>query len=504
MYDRNHLISKLKEASTGREEDVFAHLPGGETVSFGALFAGAERMAAALVSCGVEPGDRVAVQVAKTIQAIELYLGTVMAGGIFLPLNTAYTGPEVAYFVGDASPRVVVCDPDRLDEISTISGEAKVLTLNAAGQGSLRDLADAQDGFDVVARDSGDLAAILYTSGTTGRSKGAMLSHDNLASNSAVLRDYWRFTADDVLIHALPIFHTHGLFVATNVALLSGAKVVFLPGFDADAILEAMPTATALMGVPTFYTRLLADERLTRERAGNMRLFISGSAPLLVDTHEQWEARTGHRILERYGMTETNMSTSNPYDGERRAGTVGFPLPGIEARVMDEGAEVPTGEIGVLEVRGANVFQGYWQMPEKTAEELKPDGWFITGDMAKIDADGYVTIVGREKDLIITGGFNVYPKEVESLIDDLPGVLESAVIGAPHPDFGEGVVAIVVPEGDGTSAQAISGALQGQLAKFKQPKRVIVLDALPRNTMGKVQKKALRETYAGIFADGCD
>lgn len=502
MYDRNHLISKLKEASAGREDDVFAYLQAGETVSFGALFAGAERMASALVSCGVEPGDRVAVQVTKTIQAIELYLGTVMAGGIFLPLNTAYTGPEVAYFVGDASPRVVVCDPDRLEEISAISGAARTLTLDASGQGSLKDLADAQDGFDVVAREPGDLAAILYTSGTTGRSKGAMLSHDNLASNSTVLRDYWRFTANDVLIHALPIFHTHGLFVATNVALLSGAKVVFLPGFDPDAILKAMPTATALMGVPTFYTRLLADDRLTRERASNMRLFISGSAPLLVDTHEQWEARTGHRILERYGMTETNMSTSNPYDGERRAGTVGFPLPGVEARVMDEGAEVPTGEIGVLEVRGANVFQGYWQMPEKTAEELKPDGWFITGDMAKIDVDGYVTIVGREKDLIITGGFNVYPKEVESLIDDLPGVLESAVIGAPHPDFGEGVVAIVVPEGDGTTTQAVSEALQGQLAKFKQPKLVILLDALPRNTMGKVQKKALRETYARIFADG--
>ncbi|WP_164662269.1 malonyl-CoA synthase [Tropicibacter sp. Alg240-R139] len=502
MYDRNHLISQLKAASKGREDDVFARLTSGEAVSFGALFAGAERMAAALVACGVGPGDRIAVQVAKTIQAIELYLGTVMAGGIFLPLNTAYTGPEVAYFVGDADPGVMVCDPVRLSEISAVSEGAEVLTLDTTGQGSLRDLADAQDGFDVVSRKPDDLAAILYTSGTTGRSKGAMLSHDNLASNSTVLRDYWRFTADDVLIHALPIFHTHGLFVATNVALLSGAQVVFLPGFDADAILNAMPTSTALMGVPTFYTRLLADERLTRERAGKMRLFISGSAPLLVDTHEQWESRTGHRILERYGMTETNMSTSNPYDGERRAGTVGFPLPGVEARVMDEGAEVPTGEIGVLEVRGANVFQGYWQMPEKTAEELRPDGWFITGDMAKIDADGYVTIVGREKDLIITGGFNVYPKEVESLIDDMPGVLESAVIGVPHPDFGEGVVAVVVPEGEGTSAEVVNEALQGRLAKFKQPKRVIVLDTLPRNTMGKVQKKALRETYSMIFSDG--
>lgn len=499
MYDANHLIRQLRESSLEREDDVFARLPDGNTVTFGALFAGAERMAGALAAQGVQPGDRVAVQVQKTIRAIELYLGTVMAGGIFLPLNTAYTGPEVAYFVGDAAPRVVVCDPARLEEISAISGAAEVLTLDAAGQGALRDLADGQGGFDPVARQADDLAAILYTSGTTGRSKGAMLSHANLASNSLTLRDTWRFTKDDVLIHALPIFHTHGLFVATNVALLSGAQVVFLPGFDADAILEAMPSATALMGVPTFYTRLLADARLTRERAANMRLFISGSAPLLVDTHEQWEARTGHRILERYGMTETNMSTSNPYEGERRAGTVGFPLPGVEARVMNDGAEVSADEIGVLEVRGPNVFLGYWQMPEKTAEELRPDGWFITGDMARIDADGYVTIVGREKDLIITGGFNVYPKEVECLIDDLPGVLESAVIGVPHPDFGEGVVAVVVPEGEGTSVEAITAALSGQLAKFKQPKEIILLDALPRNTMGKVQKKALREEYAGLF-----
>ncbi len=499
MYDANHLIRQLRESSLGREEAVFARLPNGDTVTSGALFAGAERMAAALAAVGVQPGDRVAVQVQKTIQAIELYLGTVMAGGVFLPLNTAYTGPEVAYFVGDATPRAVVCDPARLEEISAISGEAEVLTLDAAGQGTLRDLADGQPGFEPVSRQADDLAAILYTSGTTGRSKGAMLSHDNLASNSLTLRDYWRFTKDDVLIHALPIFHTHGLFVATNVALFAGAQTVFLPGFDADAILETMPTATAMMGVPTFYTRLLADERLTRDRAANMRLFISGSAPLLVDTHEQWEGRTGHRILERYGMTETNMSTSNPYDGERRAGTVGFPLPGVEARVMKDSAEVPAGEIGALEVRGPNVFQGYWQMPEKTAEELQPDGWFITGDMAKIGADGYVTIVGREKDLIITGGFNVYPKEVESLIDDLPGVLESAVIGVPHPDFGEAVVAVVVLEGAGTSAEAVKAALSGQLAKFKQPKEIILLDALPRNTMGKVQKKALREAYAGLF-----
>ncbi|MEX5598275.1 malonyl-CoA synthase [Pseudophaeobacter sp. C1-32P7] len=500
MYDANHLISRLRAASVGHETRNFATFPARASMTFGELFAGAERNAAALVAMGVQPGDRVAVQVEKTIEAIQLYLGTVMAGGVFLPLNTAYTTPEVAYFLGDASPRVVVYDPAREDDIAEIAGDARVVTLDGKGLGSLTDAVVGRGGFDPVPRGPDDLAAILYTSGTTGRSKGAMLSHENLASNSLMLRDYWQFTDQDVLIHALPIFHTHGLFVATNVALLAGARLVFLKGFNADEVLDAMPRATALMGVPTFYTRLLADPRLTRERAENMRLFISGSAPLLVDTHEDWEARTGHRILERYGMTETNMSTSNPYDGERRAGTVGFPLPGVEARIMADGKEVAQGETGVLHVRGANVFQGYWQMPEKTAEELLPDGWFITGDMARMDEDGYVTIVGREKDLVITGGFNVYPKEVESLIDDLPGVLESAVIGVPHPDFGEAVVAVVVPTGEGTSPEAVKAALSGQLAKFKQPKEVILLDALPRNTMGKVQKKALREDYAGLFA----
>ncbi|MDA7429941.1 malonyl-CoA synthase [Primorskyibacter aestuariivivens] len=493
----NHLIDALKGASARAPERVFAmNAEGAALCSFGELFDGAARLAGVLQRAGVQPGDRVAVQVAKTLEAVQLYLGTVMAGGVFLPLNTAYTTDEVAYFVGDAEPRVLVCDPERAGDLAGIAGDARVLTLDAGGKGSLFD--DLGDPVEPVARGAGDLAAILYTSGTTGRSKGAMLSHANLASNSETLRDLWRFTSDDVLIHALPIFHTHGLFVATNVALLAGAQVVFLPGFDADAILQAMPHATALMGVPTFYTRLLADDRLGRDRAANMRLFISGSAPLLASTHEEWEARTGHRILERYGMTETNMSTSNPYEGERRAGTVGFPLPGVELRIMDGEAEVAQGEIGVIEVRGPNVFQGYWQMPEKTAEELRPDGWFITGDQAFVDAEGYVTIVGREKDMVISGGFNVYPKEVEGLIDALPGVKESAVIGVPHPDFGEAVVAVVVPDGSG-AVPDVGAALAGKLAKFKQPKRVIVLDELPRNTMGKVQKKALREEYAGLF-----
>ena len=501
MYDQNYLLTRLRAASIGDDARVFATIPGRPPVSFADLWNGAERMAAALVAMDVEPGDRVAAQVDKTIEAIQLYLGTVMAGGVFLPLNTAYTTPEIAYFLGDATPRVVVCTPPKQVAMSGIAGGAHVVTLDAAGQGSLADAALAQIQFNPVARGADDLAAILYTSGTTGRSKGAMLSHKNLASNSEVLRDYWKFTKDDVLIHALPIFHTHGLFVATNVSLLAGASVAFLAKFDPDLVLEAMPRASVLMGVPTFYTRLLDDPRLTREHASNMRLFISGSAPLLVTTHQHWQQRTGHRILERYGMTETNMNTSNPYDGERRAGTVGFPLPGVETRIRLDGQDQPVGGIGVLEVRGDNVFQGYWQMPEKTAEELQADGWFITGDMAQMDSDGYISIVGRSKDLVITGGFNVYPKEIESLIDEIPGVLESAVIGAPHPDFGEAVVAVVVSDGADLKQEDIVTALADQLAKFKQPKKVVILPELPRNTMGKVQKKALRETFVDMFAE---
>ncbi|MYM55249.1 malonate--CoA ligase [Thalassovita mangrovi] len=500
MFDANYLISRLAQGAATTPDKVFATRPGLPDVTYAALFEGAQRLAQKLTAAGLQPGDRVAVQVDKTLEAVELYLGTVLAGGIFLPLNTAYTGSEVAYFVTDATPRILVCDPGRVEELAPLAGEATVFTLDKDGAGTLMDdLPAADPAFQPVARGADDLAAILYTSGTTGRSKGAMLSHKNLASNSESLRELWRFTADDVLIHALPIFHTHGLFVATNVSLLAGASVVFLAKFDAEAILDAMPTSTALMGVPTFYTRLLDNPRLTLEQSRNMRLFISGSAPLLVDTHEKWEQRTGHRILERYGMTETNMSTSNPYDGERRAGTVGFPLPGVELRIVDDGKEVAQGEIGVIEVRGDNVFQGYWQMPEKTAEELRPDGWFITGDLATRDADGYVTIVGRAKDLIITGGFNVYPKELESLIDDIPGVLESAVIGVPHPDFGEAVVAAVVKEDPELTLEQIKAVTGRDLAKFKQPKEILFVPELPRNTMGKVQKKALRETYCDLF-----
>ncbi|WP_101067102.1 malonate--CoA ligase [Roseovarius salinarum] len=498
MYDGNHLAHRL--AAAGAPDKVFATQPARPDITYAALFEGAERIAGVLAGAGLAAGDRVAVQVEKSIEALQLYLGTVMAGGVFLPLNTAYTGAEVDYFLTDATPRVVVCDPAREAEIAPLAGNARLFTLGADGSGTLSQAAEAREpGFEAAARGADDLAAILYTSGTTGRSKGAMLSHANLSSNSEVLRDFWRFTPDDVLIHALPIFHTHGLFVATNVALLSGCALHFLPKFDADAILDAMPGATALMGVPTFYTRLLDDPRLTRERAASMRLFISGSAPLLAATHEAWEARTGHRILERYGMTETNMNTSNPHDGERRAGTVGVPLPGVKLRIMDGDREVAQGEIGVIEVRGPNVFQGYWQMPEKTAEELRPDGWFITGDQGFIDADGYVTIVGRAKDMVISGGFNVYPKEVETEIDAIDGISESAVVGVPHPDLGEAVIAAVVRADARLTADDIAAALENRLARFKQPKAIRFLPELPRNTMGKVQKAALRADYADLF-----
>jgi len=502
MYEDNHLIARLRSASLGRETDVFVQGKGGRT--FGAFFANAERYAALLVSEGVEPGDRVAAQVNKSLEALELYVGTVMAGAVFLPLNPDYTASEIAYFLQDATPHMFVIDPSRKSEMAPAAKAAsvtQVLTLDASGGGTLSDTASLySEGFTPLPRAADDLAAILYTSGTTGRSKGAMLTHRALSSNTETLVGYWRFTPDDVLIHALPIFHTHGLFVATNVALMAGSAMVFLPKFDLDAIFSAMSKATALMGVPTFYTRLLDDPRLTKDSAQNMRLFISGSAPLLAETHERWTERTGHKILERYGMTETNMNTSNPYEGARKPGTVGLPLPGVEVKIVDgSGAEQGVDQIGSIEVRGDNVFAGYWQMPEKTAEELRDDGWFITGDLGVRDDDGYISIVGRSKDLIISGGFNVYPKEVEAIIDDLPDVLESAVIGLPHADFGEAVVAVVVLRNPTLTPDTISVATAGKLAKFKCPKSILIVDALPRNTMGKVQKKALREEYENLF-----
>ncbi len=478
----------------------------GERHSYADLLSLSGRLANVLASRGVKPGDRVAAQVEKSPTALVLYLATLRAGAAFLPLNTAYTTAELDYFIGDAEPALVVCDPSKREGIAAVAQKsgAEVETLDANGRGSLVDAASGQpEGFDTVARVDDDLAAILYTSGTTGRSKGAMLTHENLASNALTLKDAWRFSADDVLIHALPIYHTHGLFVASNVTLLSGASMIFLPKFDADEILRLMPRATVMMGVPTFYVRLLQHPGLTREATRHMRLFVSGSAPLLAETHREWQARTGHAILERYGMTETNMNASNPYDGERVAGTVGFPLPGVELRITDPdtGRELPQGEIGMIEVRGPNVFKGYWRMPEKTKAEFRDDGFFITGDLGKIDERGYVHIVGRGKDLIITGGFNVYPKEIETEIDAIPGVVESAVIGVPHPDFGEGVAAVVVKDKSSSlSEKDVLGALNDRLAKFKLPKRVIFVDDLPRNTMGKVQKNLLRQEHEKLFA----
>jgi malonyl-CoA/methylmalonyl-CoA synthetase len=478
----------------------------GVRISYGDLIARAGQMANVLVARGVKPGDRVAVQVEKSVANIVLYLATVRAGAVYLPLNTAYTLNELDYFIGDAEPSLVVCDPSKADGLAPIAAKvkAKIETLGPDGKGSLTDAADkASSEFTTVPRANDDLAAILYTSGTTGRSKGAMLTHDNLASNSLSLVGFWRFTDQDVLIHALPIYHTHGLFVATNVTLFARASMIFLPKLDPDLIIKLMARATVLMGVPTFYTRLLQNAALSRETTKHMRLFISGSAPLLAETHREWSARTGHAVLERYGMTETNMNTSNPYDGERVPGAVGFPLPGVSVRVTDPetGKELPRDEIGMIEVKGPNVFKGYWRMPEKTKAEFRDDGFFITGDLGKIDAKGYVHILGRGKDLVISGGFNVYPKEIESEIDAMPGVIESAVIGVPHADFGEGVTAVLVcNKGADVTEAAVLKALDGRLAKFKMPKRVFVVDELPRNTMGKVQKNVLRDTYKDLYA----
>ncbi|MGK9052871.1 malonate--CoA ligase [Neorhizobium petrolearium] len=474
-------------------------------VSYRAFADQCARLAGALLQAGLQPGDRVAVQAEKSVAALALYLATVRAGGIYLPLNIAYTAAEIDYFLNDAEPAIFVCDPAKLQALEPIAeaAGAKVLTLDPAGSGTLADAAAVAAPIAATSsRGGSDIAAILYTSGTTGRSKGAMLSHDNLLSNARSLVESWRFTEKDVLIHALPIFHTHGLFVATNVVLASRASMIFQPKFDPDKVMEAMPQATSLMGVPTFYTRLLQHPGLDRDSTAHMRLFVSGSAPLLAETHQEWEKRTGHAILERYGMTETNMNTSNPYDGRRIAGTVGFPLPGVEIRIADPetGARFGIEEIGMIEVRGPNVFQGYWRMPEKTAAEFRKDGFFITGDLGKVDQDGYVHIVGRGKDLIITGGYNVYPKEVEMEIDALPGVTESAVFGVKHPDFGEGIIAaVVLKPGVEMAEQDVIKALDGRLAGYKRPKKVAFVAELPRNTMGKVQKNILRDRFAGTF-----
>jgi malonyl-CoA/methylmalonyl-CoA synthetase len=486
---------------------VFIERADGSTVTYGDLLDRSARLANVLIGLGVEPGDRVAVQVEKSSEALLLYLATLRAGAIFLPLNTAYTASEVRYFLGDAEPALFVCSPAAAAEMRDLAREVGVKhleTLGAKGDGSLIDKARAAaPDFADVARKRDDLAAFLYTSGTTGRSKGAMLTHGNLASNAEVLREVWRFTPEDRLLHALPIFHTHGLFVATNVTLMAAASLIFLPGFNADEIIRLLPRATVMMGVPTFYTRLLARPDFTRDLVRHMRLFVSGSAPLSAETHKEFETRTGHAILERYGMTETNMNTSNPYDGDRIPGSVGFPLPGIDIRIADpqSGRVLPQGEVGGIEIRGPNVFKGYWRMPEKTKEEFRPDGFFVSGDLGRIDERGYIYIVGRAKDLIISGGYNVYPAEVEAAIEALPGIAECAVIGVPHADFGEAVVAVVTAKANtALDEKSIQAALGSELAKFKQPKKVFIAAELPRNAMGKVQKKDLRAQFADTFA----
>lgn len=462
-----------------------------------------------LEALGLEKGARIAVQVEKSVEAMMLYLATLRAGYVFLPLNTAYRGAEIAYFIGNAEPAVVVCSSANaswVGPIATAAGTRHLFTLDDDRSGTLLEAAArCSDRHDVALKSEDDLAAILYTSGTTGRSKGAMLTHRNLSSNAEVLKDYWGWRSGDVLIHALPIFHVHGLFVAIHGALISGSKMIWLNRFDPARVVARLPEATVFMGVPTLYVRMLAERGLTKKACRDMRVFISGSAPLLIDTFNAWRERTGHTILERYGMSETAMLTSNPYSplqGERRGGTVGFPLPGVRLRVRDDAGEpCPTDEIGHIEVGGPNVFAGYWRMPEKTREEFTADGYFRTGDVGKVDGLGYVTIVGRSKDLIISGGYNVYPAEVEGYINELAGVAESAIVGVPHADFGEVGVAIVTARaGASIDGDAIIAELKAKLANFKIPKRCFVVPELPRNAMGKVQKALLREQHKGLFA----
>lgn len=483
----------------------------GSMLSYGDALAESGRLANVIASLGVKPGDRVAVQTSKSAEALMLYLATLRLGAVYLPLNDGYTPPEIRYFLGDAKPALFVCAPDALDSIGLVArdaGVARVESLGTARDGTvMQHAAAASADFADRHRSGRDLAAILYTSGTTGRSKGAMLTHANLASNAETLREVWRFTAQDRLLHALPIFHTHGLFVATNVTLMAGASMILLPSFNADAIIGLLPKATVMMGVPTFYTRLLAHPGFGRAAAGHMRLFVSGSAPLAATTHREFADATGHAILERYGMTETNMNTSNPYDGDRIPGSVGLPLPGVEIRIADPETNrpLPQGDVGVIEIRGPNVFAGYWRMPEKTREEFRTDGFFVSGDLGRIDRRGYLSIVGRAKDLIISGGFNVYPAEVEAAVEALPGVAQCAVVGVPHADFGEAVVAVLTARpGLDPTETALREGVAATLAKYKQPKRYFIVDRLPLNAMGKVQKADLRKTYADAFTPASD
>lgn len=472
-------------------------------ISFRQAFACAARFAHLLAAFGVKRGDRVAVQVEKSPEAVFLYFACLRLGAIYVPFNPAYTAEELSYLLADAEPSLFVCTPGREASARSLLPGGAILTLGEDGKtGSLiREATKSPADYADAPMAAGDLAAILYTSGTTGRSKGAMLSHGNLASNARVLKELWQFGDQDVLLHALPIFHTHGLFVAINTALAAQSSIIFLPKLDLEQVFRHLPRATAMMGVPTYYVRLLADRRLDRAATRHMRLFISGSAPLPIEIFTQWQERTGHTILERYGMTETNMNTSNPYAGARKPGTVGLPLPGTEIRIVDSsGAPMPQGEVGMITVRGPNVFQGYWRQPEKTEADLHADGFFVTGDLGRRDEDGYISIVGRGKELVISGGLNVYPREVETSLNAVPGVTDSAVFGLPHPDLGEGVTAAVVAAGGVTEA-TILAVLEERLANFKRPKRILFVSEIPRNAMGKVQKTLLQEKYSRLYME---
>ena len=502
----NNLFAALRAAFPKSLDAVAVETDNGLHYSWRDLDRATAMMANLLQSLNLPKGARIAVQVEKSVEAMMLYLATLRAGYVFLPLNTAYQSAEIEYFIGNAEPSVVVCSSKNFGWISKIAfkaGTQNVFTLDDDRTGSLLERAvHCSEQHEIADVKEDDLAAILYTSGTTGRSKGAMLSHGNLLNNALVLKDYWGWKPGDVLIHALPIFHVHGLFVALHGALINGSKMIWLSKFDPKLVVKKLPEATVFMGVPTLYVRLLHEPGLTREAVRNMRLFVAGSAPLLLETFNEWQLKTGHTILERYGMSETAMLTSNPYQGgERRGGTVGFALPGVSLRVQDdEGQALPVGEIGGIQVKGPNVFKGYWRMPEKTREEFTADGYFKTGDVGKIDERGYITIVGRSKDLIISGGYNVYPAEIEGYINDMPGVAESALVGVPHPDFGEVGVAVVIPKpGAALDAAQIVATLKSQLANFKIPKQCFVVSELPRNTMGKVQKNVLRQQYQTLF-----
>ena len=514
----NNLFSALRAAFPANLDEIAieATSPGGEPLNYTwrDIDRASARIANMLDSLKLPEGSRVAVQVEKSVEAVLLYLATLRSGYVFLPLNTAYQSAEIEYFVGNAEPAVVVCTPNNFGWVSKIAFKAGceyVFTLGEDRNGTLLERSTHfGDEHQPVEKQADDLAAILYTSGTTGRSKGAMLTHGNLLSNAVMLKDYWGWKQGDVLIHALPIFHVHGLFVAIHGALINGSKMIWMAKFDPKAVIAAMPRATVFMGVPTLYVRMLAEPSLTKEQASHMRLFIAGSAPLLIETFKEWQDRTGFTILERYGMSETIMLTSNPYaadarygnQDERRGSTVGFPLPDVGLRVVDDaGKELPKGEIGNIQVKGPNVFKGYWRMPEKTKEEFSADGWFKTGDVGKVDERDYVSIVGRSKDLIISGGYNVYPAEIEGYINDMPGVAESALVGVPHPDFGEVGVAVIIPKpGVTLDGDDIVAKLKSQLANFKIPKRCFITTELPRNTMGKVQKNLLREQHKALFA----